>query len=106
MKILINAASWEPTYVRESQFSHICHLRNASVSTIIPARRCCASSSLILIISIRTGIRCCTFTKLPAELSVGTSEYFEPVASDIAVTFPSNTFPGKASTLMRTGCPM
>ena len=38
--------------------------------------------------SILTGIRCCILIKFPAELSVGTSEYLEPVASEIAVTVP------------------
>jgi hypothetical protein len=34
-------------------------------------------------------------------LSVGTNEYLEPVASEIAVTSPLNIFPGNASTLIR-----
>ena len=63
-------------------------LLNASVSTIIPARNCVMSSGVTLSKSMRTGMRCCTFTKFPAELSVGTNEYFEPVASDMAVTCP------------------
>ena len=46
--------------------------------------------------SMRTGMRCCTLTKLPAELSVGTREYFEPVASEMAVTCPRNVLPGDA----------
>lgn len=36
---------------------------------------------------MRTGMRCCIFTKLPAELSVGTREYLEPVAPEMAVIF-------------------
>ncbi len=74
----------------------------ASVSTIIPALNCAISSEEIFSSSIRTGIRCCTFTKFPAELSVGTREYFDPVASEIAVTSPLKIFPGNASTLTRT----
>lgn len=44
----------------------------------MPARNSCISSGETSSKSIRTGIRCCTLTKLPAELSVGTSEYFDP----------------------------
>ena len=53
-----------------SQLFHCYHLRKASVSTIIPALNCAISSEEIFSSSIRTGIRCCTFTKFPAELSV------------------------------------
>ena len=44
-------------------------------------------------------MRCCIFTKLPAELSVGTREYLEPVAPEIAVIFPLNSLPLMASAL-------
>lgn len=47
--------------------------------------------------SILTGIRCCTLTKFPVELSTGTLEYFAPVAAETAVTTPSNSYPPKAS---------
>ena len=59
----------------------------------IPALSCAISSEEIFSSSIRTGIRCCTFTKFPAELSVGTKEYFDPVASEIAATSPLKIFP-------------
>ena len=70
------------------QLFHRDHLRKASVSTIMPALKYCVSSCDRFSKSIRTGIRCCTLTKFPAELSVGTNEYLEPVASEIAVTSP------------------
>jgi putative ABC transport system permease protein len=89
-----------------SQLFHCYHLRKASVSTIMPALKYCVSSCDRFSKSIRTGIRCCTLTKFPAELSVGTNEYLEPVASEIAVTSPLNIFPGNASTLIRTFCPI
>jgi hypothetical protein len=41
-----------------------------------------------------------------AGMAVGTNEYLEPVASEIAVTSPLNIFPGNASTLIRTFCPI
>ncbi len=72
----------------------------------MPARSWLISSSETSTRSIRTGMRCWTFTKLPAELSVGTREYFDPVASEIAVTRPRNLRPGRASTLTITSCPM
>ena len=72
----------------------------------MPARSWPISSCEMSTRSMRTGMRCCTLTKLPAELSVGTSEYFDPVASEIAVTRPRNVRPGKASTLTITSCPM
>ncbi len=41
---------------------------------------------------MRTGMRCCIFTKLPAELSVGTREYLEPVAPEMAGDFSFEFF--------------
>lgn len=70
------------------QLPHGHHLRRAPVSTIMPALSSFMSSAVASTRSMRTGMRCCTFTKLPAELSVGTREYFDPVASDMAVTVP------------------
>jgi len=55
--------------------------------------------------SMRTGMRCCIFTKFPAELSVGTKEYLEPVAPEMAVIFPVNFLSLTASTVMVTSCP-
>ena len=72
----------------------------------MPARNSCISSGETSSKSIRTGIRCCTLTKLPAELSVGTSEYFDPVASEMAVTVPWKVLSPSASTRIRTFCPM
>ena len=54
---------------------------------------------------MRTGMRCWIFTKLPAELSVGTNEYLEPVAPDIEVTLPLNSLSLMASTVTNTSCP-
>ncbi len=54
---------------------------------------------------ILTGIRCCTLTKFPVELSTGTAEYLEPVASDIAATSPSKVFPANASISILTFVP-
>ena len=51
---------------------------------------------------MRIGIRCCIFTKFPAELSVGTKEYLEPVAPDMDVIFPVNFLLLIASTWMIT----
>lgn len=56
--------------------------------------------------SMRTGMRCWIFTKLPAELSVGTNEYLEPVAPDIEVTLPLNSLSLMASTVTNTSCPI
>ena len=56
--------------------------------------------------SMRTGMRCRIFTKLPAELSVGTNEYLEPVAPDIEVTLPLNSLSLMASTVTNTSCPI
>ena len=55
---------------------------------------------------MRTGMRCWIFTKLPAELSVGTNEYLEPVAPDIEVTLPLNSLSLMASTVTNTSCPI
>ena len=60
--------------------------------TIMPAASFSLSSFDKLVKSIRTGILCCIFTKLPAELSVGTKEYLEPVAPDMAVILPLKSF--------------
>ena len=73
--------------------------------TIMPAASCRFSSGERSVKSMRTGMRCCIFTKLPAELSVGTREYFDPVAPEMAVTLPVNSLPEMASTVMRTVCP-
>ena len=54
---------------------------------------------------MRTGTRCWIFTKLPAELSVGTSEYLAPVAPEMAVTLPSNTLSLMASMVIFTFWP-
>ena len=56
--------------------------------------------------SMRTGMRCCIFTKFPAELSVGTNEYLEPVAPEMAVMVPVNSLSLMASTVMATSCPI
>ena len=50
------------------------------ISHIMPAASRWFSSSVRPSKSMRTGTRCWIFTKLPTELSVGTIEYFEPVA--------------------------
>ena len=73
-------------------------------STFIPARNCFKSLGLLLLVnSIRTGMRCCTFTKLPVELSTGTAAYLAPVAPDTAMIFPSKARPPRASTLIVAG---
>ena len=95
-----------PLADRKSELPYVGHRRRASVSTIMPARNRAISSRETPSSSIRTGMRCWTFTKLPAELSVGTSEYFDPVASEMADTRPRKTRPGRASTFTRTSCPM
>ena len=58
---------------------------SAFTITIIPAASFSLSSLERLVKSMRTGMRCCILTKFPAELSVGTNEYLEPVAPDMAV---------------------
>ena len=63
------------------------------------------SSSVMSVSEMRTGTRCCIFTKLPAELSVDTIEYFEPVAELMASILPLNVSPAKASTVTVTSCP-
>src|SRR5699024_814853 len=83
--------------------SHFYNL--AFIITIIPAAKSRLSSSDNSSNSILTGIRCCIFTKFPAELSVGTKEYLEPVAPDMADMCPENSLSGKASTLMLTFWP-
>ena len=62
----------------------------AFTTTIMPAANRSLSSFDKSVKSMRTGMRCWIFTKLPAELSVGTNEYLEPVAPDIEVTLPLN----------------
>ena len=74
----------------------------AFIITIIPAAKSRLSSSDNSSKSILTGMRCCIFTKFPAELSVGTQEYLEPVAPDMADMCPENSLSGKASTVMLT----
>ena len=74
----------------------------AFIITIIPAAKSRLSSSDNSSNSILTGMRCCIFTKFPAELSVGTKEYLGPVAPDMADMCPENSLSGKASTLMLT----
>ena len=64
----------------------------AFTTTIMPAANRSLSSFDKSVKSMRTGMRCWIFTKLPAELSVGTNEYLEPVAPDIEVTLPLNSF--------------
>ena len=71
----------------------------------MPAASLSLSSLDKLVKSMRTGMRCCIFTKLPAELSVGTSEYLEPVAPEMAVIFPVNFLLLMASTVTTTSCP-
>lgn len=70
--------------------------------TIIPAASFSLSSLERLVKSMRTGMRCCILTKLPAELSVGTNEYFEPVAPEMAVMVPVNSLLLMASTVTDT----
>ena len=48
----------------------------AFTTTIIPAASFPLSSLERLVKSIRTGMRCCIFTKFPAELSVGNQRIF------------------------------
>ncbi len=74
--------------------------------TIIPAASFSLSSLERLVKSMRTGMRCCILTKLPAELSVGTNEYFEPVAPEMAVMVPVNSLLLMASTVTDTFCPI
>lgn len=64
---------------------------SAFTITIIPAASFSLSSLERLVKSMRTGMRCCILTKFPAELSVGTNEYLEPVAPDMAVIVPVNS---------------
>jgi membrane fusion protein, multidrug efflux system len=74
--------------------------------TIMPAANRSLSSFDKSVKSMRTGMRCWIFTKLPAELSVGTNEYLEPVAPDIEVTLPLNSLSLMASTVTNTSCPI
>ncbi len=48
----------------------------AFTTTIMPAASLSLSSGDKSVKSIRTGMRCCIFTKFPAELSVGTNGVF------------------------------
>ena len=73
---------------------------SAFTITIIPAASFSLSSLERLVKSMRTGMRCCILTKFPAELSVGTNEYLEPVAPDMAVIVPVNSLSLIASTVM------
>lgn len=69
---------------------------------IMPAARRALSSLDMSVSSMRTGTRCCIFTKLPAELSVGTIEYLEPVAELMAVMRPLKVLSLNASTVTST----